>query len=129
GATSVNAPGERVPLPLLRRVEHCSAASTQESPQPSSLTRERSVPQLRGEPRPRETVMHNETQTQRLARKHVSTIADTVISNISKIQKLAAFAVYGPLAISYFHQVQYLYTIFLIEWVLSLPVLMHAITS
>lgn len=74
-------------------------------------------------------MQHTETQTQKLAREHVSTIADTAIRNIASIQRLAAFAVYGVLAISYFHQAQYLYAIFRIEWKLSLPVLMHAITS
>lgn len=70
-----------------------------------------------------------ETQTQKLARRHVSTIADTAIRNIASIQKMAAFAVYGVLAISYFHQAQYLYSIFQIEWVLSFSAMMHAITS
>ena len=61
-------------------------------------------------------MQHTETQTQKLAREHVSTVADAAISNIRSVQKWCTMIVYGVMIVSYFHQAQYLYGIFGITW-------------
>jgi hypothetical protein len=74
-------------------------------------------------------MQHTETQTQKLAREHVSTVADAAISNIRSVQKWCTMIVYGVMIVSYFHQAQYLYGIFGITWRVEFSTLSHAITS
>jgi hypothetical protein len=73
-----------------------------------------------------------ETQTQRLAREHLTTVVDVAISNIKQIQKWATYIVYAIMGVSYFHQFGYLFKTLYVAEFFSLGTLegyMHAVTN
>lgn len=59
--------------------------------------------------------MFQELPSQRIARREVETIADTVLANTDKIRKFLMPMLYGVMGVSFFHQLPYLFKTFEVQ--------------